>query len=139
MLSPRPLAPGIWAAPQIALEDLPGIAGLGVRLVVNNRPDGEDAGQPSSAEMEDAVRAAGLDYVHAHVAGMPGPDAVRAVAAALETGEPMLMYCRSGTRSTVTWALAMRALDRAGPDALREAAANAGYDLSRLPLPGDPL
>ncbi|WP_428152250.1 TIGR01244 family sulfur transferase [Brevundimonas sp.] len=134
MFSPRPLAADVWAAPQIAIEDLAEIARMGVRTVVNNRPDGEDAGQPSSAEMEDAVRAAGLDYVHAPVAGMPGPDAVRAVADALETGEPVLMYCRSGTRSTVAWALAMRALDRAGADDLREAAANAGYDLSRLPL-----
>ena len=65
---------------------------------------------------------------------MPGPDAVRSVAAALEADEPVLMYCRSGTRSTIAWALAMRALDRAEPDAIREAAANAGYDLSRLPL-----
>lgn len=134
MLSPRPLAPDVWAAPQIAIADLPGIAALGVRRIVNNRPDDEEAGQPSSGEMEDAVRAAGMDYVHAPVAGMPGPDAVRAVAAALEAGEPVLMYCRSGTRSTIAWALAMRTLDRAGPEELREAAANAGYDLSRLPL-----
>ena len=134
MFSPRPLAPDVWAVPQIAIEDLPRIAALGVRRIVNNRPDGEDAGQPSSAEMEAAAGAAGLDYVHAPVAGMPGPDAVRAVAAALESGEPVLMYCRSGTRSAIAWALAMRALDLAGPDALREAAANAGYDLSRLPL-----
>ena len=134
MFSPRPLAPDVWAAPQIAVEDLPRIAALGVRRIVNNRPDGEDAGQPSSAGMESAVRAAGLDYVHAPVAGMPGSDVVRAVAAALEAGEPVLMYCRSGTRSAIAWALAMRALDRAGPDELREAAANAGYDLSRLPL-----
>lgn len=134
MLSPRPLAPAVWAAPQISVEDLADIAAMGVRRIVNNRPDGEDPGQPSSARMEEAVRAAGLDYVHAPVAGMPGPDAVRAVAAALEAGEPVLMYCRSGTRSTMTWALAMRALDRAGADELREAAANAGYDLSRLPL-----
>jgi len=134
MLSPRPLAEAVWAAPQIAIEDLAGVAAMGVRRIVNNRPDGEEAGQPTSAEMEAAVRGAGMDYVHAPVAGMPGPDAVRAVAAALETDEPVLMYCRSGTRSTVTWALAMRALDRAEPDELREAAANAGYDLSRLPL-----
>lgn len=134
MFSPRPLAPDVWAAPQIAIENLAEVVAMGVRRIVNNRPDGEDAGQPSSAAMEEAVRAAGLDYVHAPVAGMPGPDAVRAVATALETGEPVLMYCRSGTRSTVAWALAMRALDRAQPDELREAAANAGYDLSRLPL-----
>ena len=134
MISARPLAPAVWAAPQIAVEDLPEIAALGVRRVVNNRPDGEESGQPSSAEMEAAVRAAGLDYVHAPVVGMPDPDAVRAAADALEADEPVLMYCRSGTRSTVAWALAMRALDRAGPDEIREAAANAGYDLSRLPL-----
>lgn len=134
MFAPRPLAANVWAAPQIAIEDLAEIAGMGVRRIVNNRPDGEDAGQPSSADMQEAARAAGLDYVHAPVAGMPGPDAVRAVAAALEAGEPVLLYCRSGTRSTVAWALAMRALDRAEPDELRQAAANAGYDLSRLPL-----
>ena len=134
MLSSRPLSATVWAAPQIAIEDLAAIAAMGVRCVVNNRPDGEEPGQPLSAEMEQAVRAAGLDYVHAPVAGMPGPDAVRAVAGVLEADEPVLMYCRSGTRSTVAWALAMRALDRAEPDDLRAAAANAGYDISRLPL-----
>ena len=134
MFSPRPLSETVWAAPQIAVQDLPAIVAMGVRCVVNNRPDGEDAGQPSSAEIEAAVRTAGLDYVHAPVVGMPGPDAVRALAAALNANEPVLMYCRSGTRSTIAWALAMRALDRAEPDEIREAAANAGYDLSRLPL-----
>lgn len=134
MFSPRPLDQTVWAAPQIAVEDLPRIAALGVRTVVNNRPDGEDHGQPTSAEIEAAVRSAGLDYIHAPIAGMPGPDAVRAVATVLEADEPVLLYCRSGTRSTVAWALAMRALDRAEPGELRSAAANAGYDLSRLPL-----
>lgn len=134
MFSPRPLDQTVWAAPQIAVEDSPRIAALGVRTVVNNRPDEEDHGQPTSAEIEAAVRSAGLDYVHAPIAGMPGPDAVRAVAAVLETDEPVLLYCRSGMRSTVAWALAMRALDRAKPDELRAAAANAGYDLSRMPL-----
>ena len=44
-----------------------------------------------------------------------------------------MFFCRSGMRSAAAWAMAER---RAGaePDALREAAAAAGYDLSRLPL-----
>ena len=134
MFSPRSLSPSVWTAPQIRLQDLEAIAALGVRRLINNRPDDEDSGQPSSAEIEAAARAAGLDYLHAPISGMPGPDAVRDVAAALQADEPVLMYCRSGTRSTVVWALAMRSLDRAGPDELRDAAANAGYDLSRLPL-----
>ncbi len=134
MLPPRSLSATVWAAPQLAIDDLAEAAAMGIRCVVNNRPDGEEPGQPTSAEMQAAVRAAGMTYVHAPVAGMPGPDAVRAVADVLETDEPVLMFCRSGTRSTFAWALAMRALERAEPDAIRQAAADAGYDLSRLPL-----
>jgi len=134
MLSPRILSETVRVAPQFAVEDVAEIAALGVRRVINNRPDGEDSGQPSSAETERAVRAAGMDYVHAPVAGMPGTEAVQAVVAALETDEPVLMYCRSGTRSAMTWALAMRSLGRGEPDDLRAAAAAAGYDLSRLEL-----
>lgn len=134
MMTLRPLSDTVQATPQLALEDVAQVADLGVLRVINNRPDGEDPGQPTSAEMEKAVRAAGMDYVHAPVSGMPGPDAIRAVAAALASDESVVMFCRSGTRSAVTWALAMRALGRGEPDALRAAAAAAGYDLSRLPL-----
>lgn len=131
---PRQLANATWAAPQIALDDLAAISAMGVKWIINNRPDEEDIGQPSSISIETAARDLGLDYVHAPVSGMPGPATVHAVAAVLETDEPVLMFCRSGTRSTIAWALAMRVTGRAQPEALREAAAAAGYDLSRLPL-----
>ena len=84
--------------------------------------------------MSAAAVAAGLEFVHAPVSGMPGADAVKATADALEDGVPVLMFCRSGTRSTFAWALAMRSLGRADGDTLRAAAAAAGYDISRLPL-----
>jgi uncharacterized protein (TIGR01244 family) len=134
MFSPRKIAEGVWAAPQIAAGDLDQAASLGVRLIVNNRPDAEEGNQPTSAEIEAAARGAGLAYVHIPVAGMPGPDAVAKMAIALATDQPMLMFCRSGTRSTIAWALAMRSLGRGEPDDLRAAAAAAGYDLSRVPL-----
>lgn len=134
MSSLRPLSPGVWAAPQVSLEALSDLAASGVRTLVNNRHDGEDPGQPTSEEMQAAALAAGLNYVHAPVSGMPGPDTIQRVATILEQDEPVVLYCRSGTRSTVAWALAMRALDRARPEELREVAARAGYDLSHLPL-----
>ncbi|AQR61573.1 TIGR01244 family protein [Brevundimonas sp. LM2] len=130
----RPLAPGLWIAPQIALDDLPDLAAQGVRRIVSHRPDGEDAGQPNAAVVAAAAQAAGLEFVHVPVAGMPGPDAIAATARALEDGAPTLMFCRSGTRSVFAWALAMRSLDRADAQTLRAAAAAVGYDLSRLPL-----
>jgi len=116
-----------WVAGQVSPE---GIASLSVRILVNNRPDGEEPGQPSSAEMESAARAAGLDYRHIPIAGGFTEADVEAMAQALEVG-PALAFCRSGTRSTWLWALA-RASRGADPEALAAAAAAAGYDLSPL-------
>ena len=124
-------------APQISPDSLAAFADACVVILVSHRPDDEEPGQPSAREMAAAAAAAGMRFVHAPVRGFPDEEAVKATATVLEALAPedrVLMYCRSGTRSTVAWALAMRALDRAGPEALREAAASAGYDLSRLPL-----
>lgn len=132
--SPRPLNAVTWASPQIAVSDVAAIAAMGVRRIVNNRPDGEAFDQPTGAEVAAAARAAGLDFIDAPVTGMPTDDAIGAVRSALEDGAPVLLYCRSGMRSAVVWAMAMRSLGRGEPDALRDAAAGAGYDLGRLAL-----
>ncbi len=129
----RELAPGVWTSPQPSPEDMAAVAAAGVRRVINNRPDSEEPGQPASAEMESAARAAGLDYLWIPVAGMPGPSQAAAVGAALDEDVPTLLFCRSGTRSTAVWAMARRARGD-DPATLRAAAARAGYDLSRLPL-----
>ena len=130
----KTLAPGVLVSGQIDLDDLKTAAAKGVTRVVNNRPDHEEAGQPSSAEIEAAARAAGLAYVHAPVRGMPDAAAVASVAEALADGASTLLYCRSGMRSASAWALAMAASGRMEADDIRAAAAGAGYDLSRLPL-----
>ncbi|MDP3405561.1 MAG: TIGR01244 family sulfur transferase [Brevundimonas sp.] len=135
--TPHILAPGILVSPQVSPDDLADLAGAGVRVLVSHRPDGEEPGQPSAHNMAGAAAAAGLRFVHIPVSGMPDAAAVSQTADVLKTlgtGEAILMFCRSGTRSTVAWALAMRALGRGEPDELRAAAAAAGYDLSRLPL-----
>jgi uncharacterized protein (TIGR01244 family) len=78
-----------------------------VTAIVNNRPDDEEPGQPSAAEMASAAEAAGLSYRHIPVAGGFSPEQVDAMAAALaEAGGPVLAFCKSGTRSTFLWALA---------------------------------
>jgi uncharacterized protein (TIGR01244 family) len=118
------------ATRQLYPADIPVAAASGTRLIVNNRPDGEEPGQPSSAEIEAAARAAGLDYRHIPVAGGFSANRVAAMAEALENG-PVLAYCRSGTRSTYLWALA-RALRGAEADTLVRRAAEAGYDLRPL-------
>ncbi|HYG46400.1 MAG TPA: TIGR01244 family sulfur transferase [Allosphingosinicella sp.] len=118
------------ATRQLYEADLPSLAAAGIRLIVNNRPDGEEPGQPSSAEIEAAARAAGLDYRHIPIAGGFPPDRIEAMAQALEQG-PLLAYCRSGTRSTFLWALARAKLGAAAGDTVAAAAA-AGYDLAPI-------
>lgn len=129
----RQLDSGVWVSPQPTPAAMAALAAAGVRRVINNRPDGEEPGQPSSSEIEAAARAAGLDYLWLPIQGLPGPDQVAAVGEALEDGLPTLLFCRSGARSTAAWALA-RSRRGDDPAAIRDAAASAGYDLSRLPL-----
>jgi len=127
----RRLSDEVHASPQIFADDLATAASLGIALVINNRPDGEVDGQPSGVDIEAAARAIGMDYVAIPVTMATLSDAdVTAMHAALEraTG-PVLAYCRTGTRSTLLWSLTM-AKAGADPQAIAEAAAAAGYDVS---------
>ena len=134
MTDPVALNETTWLAGQIDPRELADLAArLGLRRVVNNRPDHEEPGQPTSAEMRAAAEAAGLDYLEAPVRGMPDPDTVARVSEWMAEPAPTLMFCRSGMRSAATWAMAERLRDQA-PDDLRAQALAAGYDLSRLPL-----
>lgn len=134
--SPKRLRGEVFVSGQIAPREMGALAEQGFALVVNHRPDGEEPGQPTSAQLAESAAAAGLNYVHLPVRAVP--DAVSVAAA---TGEALagcgegktLMFCRSGLRSCAAWAFGRRA---AGEDAadIRTAAAGAGYDLGGLPL-----
>jgi uncharacterized protein (TIGR01244 family) len=122
----------VLVAGQITADDLEAAKAEGVTMIVNNRPDGEEPGQPPSEQMEAATRAAGLEYRHIPVASGFSPDQVQAMSEALESAEGrVLAFCRSGTRSTFLWALAR---SQAGEDgeALIRKAAGAGYDLTPI-------
>jgi uncharacterized protein (TIGR01244 family) len=53
------------------------------------------------------------------------------VTAIEEAGGPVLAYCRSGTRSTLLWALAQAAQGH-DPDTIASEAAGAGYDVAPI-------
>ena len=59
------------------------------------------------------------------------PDQVEANYRAVEAADgPVLAFCRSGTRSIVTWSLGQFQADERSADELVELGAQAGYDLS---------
>ena len=127
----RRVTDSLSVSPQIAVGDLDRAALEGFVLVINNRPDDEEPGQPSSAQIEAAAAAAGLDYVHIPVRGGPTHDQVEAVRRAVEGAEgPVLAFCRSGTRSIITWSLGQAASGSSDRATLVRQGADAGYDLA---------
>ena len=129
----RRLNDRVLASPQISLADVANAAAQGVVMIVNNRPDGESDDQVPGSEIEAAAKAAGMGYVAipvTHAGWSEGQ--VRAMANVLaEAKGPVLAYCRSGTRSTLLWALA-ESSQGGDPDALTNMAAKAGYDVSPI-------
>ena len=127
----RTLDDTIMVSPQIGIDAVAEAKARGVTLIINNRPEGESADQVSGAEIEAAARAVGIDYVAIPVTHAGFSEAqVSAMRAALEkTPGPVLAYCRSGTRSTLLWALEQSSLGE-HPAVLAEKAAGAGYDLA---------
>jgi uncharacterized protein (TIGR01244 family) len=124
----------LLVSPQITVEDVAEARQLGVGLIVNNRPEGESADQTPGDDIAAAAAEAGIAYVAIPVthAGF-SLNQVEALDAALaQAGDAtVLAYCRSGTRSTLLWALTMA---RAGhsPAEIAAQAAGAGYDVAPI-------
>jgi sulfide:quinone oxidoreductase len=128
------LAPGLAAAGRLDRDDIEALAQAGIRTIVNNRPDGEDPGQLPSAEARQIAAAHGIAYHHIPVtaASLSRAD-VEAFGAVLASApRPIVAHCRSGTRSTLLWAL-VRMQEGADPFALIAEAARHGIDIAALP------
>jgi uncharacterized protein (TIGR01244 family) len=127
----RKLTDSIFVSPQIDTDAILAAKEMGVTLVINNRPEDESADQTPGPDIEAAATEAGMDYIAIPVTHSGFAEwQVTAMADALDKADgKVLAYCRSGTRSTLLWALA-RASRGDHPAVLAEQAADAGYDLS---------
>lgn len=131
-MNPKPLAPDISVTTQVTPAAIAAAKAAGFRAIINNRPDGEEPGQPSSAELEAAAKAAGLEYRHIPVVpGAFGDAQIDAFCDAMGgCDKPELAFCKSGMRATSLWALS-QAGKLATDEILRKADA-CGYDLTPL-------
>ena len=126
------LGPKAIVAGQITPAEVAEAAAQGVTAIVNNRPDGEEPGQPAGVEIEAAAKAAGLVYAHLPISAELSSDKVDALRDLLaEAPGRVLLFCRSGTRSAYLWALA-RARDGMDPDEIVRRTAQAGYNVRPL-------
>ena len=99
----RAVSPDVCVAPQLTPAAMAEAAALGFRSVINNRPDFEHGPeQPTNASIEAAAQASGLEYRFQPVNGMvQSPAEIAAFAQLLrELPPPVLVFCRTGARST---------------------------------------
>jgi uncharacterized protein (TIGR01244 family) len=114
---------------QIAPREVRQLADQGVTVLVNNRPDGEEDGQPLASEIEAAANEAGIAYRFVPIMRGIGPADVEAMQEAIrETGDgKLLAFCRSGTRSALACALAHRE-EGASREEIEQRLSDAGFD-----------
>ena len=125
------VTPDFAVAGQLELADIGRAAAEGYKVLVCNRPEGEDPGQPTEAEIKAAAAAAGFAYKALPYTGQTPPGVVAETAQLLdETNGPVLAYCRTGRRSIMAWALAQALSGTRKPEEIIALAAQAGYDLA---------
>ena len=83
------------------------IAASGFKTIVANRPDGEGGvDQPRMGAIRAKAESLGLTFVALPFSGAPTPEVVERMSNILnEAPQPVLAYCRTGTRCITAWAL----------------------------------
>ena len=125
----RQLDDKVMVSSQLAAHEVAGLAKQGITVLVNNRPDGEEDGQPLAGDIEDAAAIAGIDYHFVPIIRGIGPADVEEMQKALRAAEggKLLAFCRSGTRSALAVALAKRD-EGASSEEVIEKLNQAGFD-----------
>lgn len=122
----------LFVSPQVTRAELIEAKAAGIAAIVNNRPDGEESGQPTAASNAAIAAELGLGYTHIRVApGQYSLAQVRAFEAALATAEgPVLAHCKSGTRAASLYAIGEVLGGRMTKDDVTPLGQSIGLDLS---------
>ena len=117
---------------QITEEDIEQLKEAGFKTIFCNRPDNEEQNQVTVKSIQDKAIESGLDFIHQPViGGQISQNDIDQFSDYFDAAEkPIFAYCRTGTRSSMLWALSesgKRSID----EILRLTSA-AGYNLSNL-------
>jgi uncharacterized protein (TIGR01244 family) len=125
----RQLDDTVMVSGQVAPHEVAGLAEQGITVLVNNRPDGEEPGQPLAGDIENAAAAAGIAYHFVPIMRGIGPADIECMQQALRQAEggKLLAFCRSGTRSALAIALAKRE-EGASAEEVVQSLNQAGFD-----------
>ncbi|WP_114228598.1 MULTISPECIES: TIGR01244 family sulfur transferase [Sphingomonas] len=123
------LTPNVTVLAQPAPDDIAALGQRGYRSIIGNRPEGESEDQPAWADLQAAAAKADMSALQIPVVmGQITDEQIAHFREALDTlPKPIAVFCRSGTRAALMWALANQANLTA--DERIGIAAKEGYDL----------
>lgn len=124
----------VSVSPQIDKADIDAAADAGFGLIINNRPDGEEGGQPLNDDLSAYASDKGIKWATIPVVGGQLTfESIEMMAMALKDADkPVLAFCRSGTRSCTLWSLAQAFSNSMETKDIVEHATRAGYDVSGM-------
>lgn len=120
---------------QVYPEQLAELAREGFQTVISNRPDEEQAEQPSAAQVRHAAEQHGMSYVHIPVTldSISRADVEAFHREMSDKAKPAVAHCGSGRRSFLLWAAGQVLFEGAAVDDMMEKGQSLGIDATVLP------
>lgn len=96
----------IYISDQINTADIDTLNNLGIKTIINNRPDNEETKQPLSRDLSENAEKVGIKYYHLPViSGNYTSELNQKFSGLLITAKsPIVAFCRTGNRSIHLWA-----------------------------------
>jgi len=122
----------IYIADQITTDDIDQLVILGVKTIINNRPDQEEDNQPLSKVIEEYACKLGLSYHYLPI--NPGDFSKSNVTdfkrLLMIKQPPIAVFCRTGNRSVTLWALSQK--EQCGVEYVINQARLIGFDIAKV-------
>jgi uncharacterized protein (TIGR01244 family) len=117
---------------QITEEDIEQLKEAGFKTIFCNRPDNEEQNQVTVKSIQDKAIESGLNFIHQPViGGQISQNDIDQFSDYYDAAEkPIFAYCRTGTRSSMLWALSESG--KRSIDEILQLTSAAGYNLSNL-------
>lgn len=125
----------LYISPQLTTNDIEQVVQLGIQTVICNRPDKEEENQPSANQVHQWLLAKNILHFHHQPVVAPtinADDVAQFQILLNNSSQPVLAYCRTGTRSALLWSLHQVQQGLLSPSEAITTAKQAGVDLSNF-------
>jgi len=128
----KKLNDNIYIADQITTDDIDQLALLGIKTIINNRPDQEEKKQTLSKVIEKYACNLGISYHYLPISPgeFPKSKITDFKTLIMIKQHPIAVFCRTGNRSVTLWALSQK--EQYGTEYVINQAKLIGFDVTTI-------